>query len=250
MMRIRIFYLSQLHNGEHVAFHKESLEQLLHADPALLGVIEQVGTYNNAVIDQKRSIDVFAASKKSIESEKLDKGRDREYSALKAYLKVYANDENEALSEAAERILFVVRKSAIENGDPTCLGLAKETTAINSLVRNLEPLRSDIELTGATGRLNKLVTANRLFEELQIERNTEKAEKHSGNVKAAREITDAAYNAVMERINAQALLYGGDVFDSYIKKQNAVIEKYANLVAQRKGIAKKSEETEKNKQTS
>jgi hypothetical protein len=138
----------------------------------------------------------------------------------------------------------VVRKSTIENGDPTRLGLAKETTAINSLVRNLEPFRSDIELIGATNRFNELVTSNRLFEELQIKRNIEKAGKHSGNVKAARAVTDTAYNAVVERINAQALLYGGEVFDSYIKEQNAVIEKYINFVARRKGAAKKNEETE------
>jgi hypothetical protein len=240
MMRIRPFYLTQLHNGEHVAFHEESLEQLSRANPARLGVIEQIEPYNNAIIDQQRSIDVFMASEKSAESAKLDKQRDREYSALKAYLKVYANDEDSALSEAAERILFVIRKSAIENGDPTYLGLTKETTAINSLLRNLESLHSEIELTGATNRLNKLATTNRLFEELQIERNVEKAGKHSGNVKAARVTTDAAYNTVVERINAQALLYGGDVFDSYIKEQNTLIDKYANLVAHRKGITKKT----------
>jgi hypothetical protein len=242
MIRIRTFYLPQLHNGEHTAFHKESHEHLLHANPEQLGVSEQATTYDNAIIDQKRSIDIFSASEKSSESEKLDKRRDRGYSAFKAYLKVYANDEDVALCEAAERILFVIRKSAVENGDPLTLGLAKETTAINSLLRNLEPLHSDIELTGATARLNELATANHLFEELQIERNIEKAGKHSGNVKTARAATDAAYNAIVERINAQALLYGGDVFDAYIKEQNAVIDKYANLVAQRKGIAKKGEE--------
>jgi hypothetical protein len=137
----------------------------------------------------------------------------------------------------------VVRKSAIDNGDPTHLGLTKETTAINSLLRNLEPLRADVELIGATNRLNELATANRSFEELQIERNIEKAGKHSGNVKAFRIATDAVYNAIIERINAQALLYGGEVLDSYIKEQNAIIDKYANLIAQRKGFVKKSGET-------
>jgi hypothetical protein len=243
-MEIRTFYLPQLHNGEHVAFHEESLEQLLRANPSSLGVVEQVEAYSNAFTGQKHSIDVFAASEKSAESAKLDKRRDHGYSAFKAYLKVYANDRDTALSEAAERILFAVRKAATDNGDPLLLGLAKETTAINSLVRILEPLRDDIERIGATNRLEELATANRLFEELQIERNLEKAVKHSGNVKAARATTDAAYRAVAGRINAQALLYGGDVFDSYIKEQNAVIDKYANLVAQRKGIAKKSAEND------
>jgi hypothetical protein len=106
-------------------------------------VPKSVEIYRNAISDQKLSIDAFAANEKSYESVKLDKRRDRGYSAFKAYLKVYANDEDNAMSEAAERILFVLRKSAIDNGDPTYLGLAKETTAINSLLRNREPLRSE-----------------------------------------------------------------------------------------------------------
>ncbi|MDR1102603.1 MAG: hypothetical protein LBL42_02480, partial [Tannerella sp.] len=58
-----------------------------------------------------------------------------------------------------------------------------------------------------------------------------------------------AYQDVIKRINAQALLYGGEAFDSFIKGQNAIIDKYANLVAQRKGMAKKGVETETGKLT-
>jgi predicted Zn-dependent protease len=246
-MRIKTFHLPQLHNGESMTFHEESYEQLSHADPAQFGISDPVAIYRDAIAEQRLSIDVFTSSEKSDKSIKLDNQRDRKYSAFKAYLKVYVNDEDSVMSEAAERILFVVRKSALDNGDPTRLGLAKETTAINSLLRNLEPLHADIELIGAAERLNELSTANRLFEELQIERNIEKAGKHSGNVKAARAVTDAAYNTIVELINAQVLLHGGNMFDSYIKEQNTIIDKYANLVAQRKGIVKKNKETEKKK---
>jgi hypothetical protein len=249
IMNIGTFYLPQLHNGEHVAFHSESLEQLNHTGPAVLGVSKQVETYTDTLNEQKQTIDVFVASELSAESDKLDRRRDKAYSAFKAFLKVYANDEDGALSEAAERILFVVRESAIDVGDPLRLGMAKETTAVNSLLRNLEPFRADIELIGAAGRLNELQAANRSFEELQIERNIEKAGKHSGNVKESRAATDAAYKSVVERINAQALLQGGEIFDSFIKEQNAVIEKYDNLVARRKGITKKAKKTETAQQT-
>jgi hypothetical protein len=240
-MNIKKFYLPQLHNGEHVAYHEESLEQLNQADPVVLGVQEQTGTYSLALNEEKLELDVFSASELSPESAKRDKRRDKAYSAFKAFLKVSANDADESVNEAAERLLFVIRKSAIEVGDPLRLGLAKATTAINSLLRNIEPLRADIELTGATNRLNELAAANRSFEELQIERNLEKAGKRSGNVRAARAVTDAAYNSVIERINAQALLQGGNTFDAFIKAQNAIIDKYDNVVAQRKGAAKKIE---------
>jgi hypothetical protein len=221
-----------------VAYHSESIEQLNRADHSLLGVTVQAETYRLALNEEKLEIDVFSASELSPESTRLDKQRDKAYSRLKAWLKVYANDMDNAVSEAAERLLFVLRKSAIELGDPLTLGLSKATTAINSLLRNLEPLRSDIELTGAIAKLNELEAANRAFEELQIERNLEKAGKRSGNVKAARTVTDAAYQALVERINAQALLYGGEIFDSFIKAQNAIIDKYASLIAQRKSKVK------------
>ncbi|MDR1129968.1 MAG: DUF6261 family protein [Prevotellaceae bacterium] len=248
-MEVKNFYFPQMHNGEHTAFHGESFEQLNRANPALLGVPEQTDAYGKALNEQKLTVDVFAASELSPESLELDRSRDKKYSAFKAYLKVYANDANEVLSGAAERLLFVVRKSAIDAGNPLRLGMVKETVAINSLLRNLEPLRADVELIGATGRLQALETANRSFEELQIARNLEKADKHPSNVKDARIVTDAAYQAVIERINAQALLYGGEAFNAFIKGQNAIIDKYANLVAQRKGMAKKGGETETGKLT-
>jgi hypothetical protein len=243
-MNIKAFYLAQLHNGEHVAYHSESLEHLIRANPVSLGVSEQTETYKDAMNEEKLTIDVLTASELSTESEKLDHKRDKAYSALKAYLKLCANDEDSSVSEVAERILFVLRESAAEVGNPLYLGLAKETTAINSLLRNLEPLQDDVELIGATNRVNALKNANRAFEELQIERNIEKAGKHSGNVKEARAATDAAYKSIAGRINAQALLQGGTDFDPFIKEQNAIIDKYANLVMQRKGMTKKTEKSE------
>jgi hypothetical protein len=239
-MKIRSFYLAQLHNGEHATYHFESLEHLKLANPDSLGVSEEVKTYEDALDNQKQTIDVFAATESSSESYQLDGKRDKSYRAFKAYLKVYVNDEDPVLSSAAERLLFIVRESAIELGDPLSLSLAKETTAINSLLRNLEPLQADIELIGAGKRLNELKNANSAFEKLQIERNIEKAGKHSGNVKDARIVTDLAYKTIVERINAQALLYGSAAFETFIKEQNAIIDKYATLVARRKGIAKKA----------
>jgi hypothetical protein len=237
-MRIKKFYMPQMHNGEHVEFHVESHEQLNQENPAALGISEQAGTYGNAINEEKQSIAVFSASELSSESLKLDQVRGKAYSAFKAWLKVYANDTYSSLSEAAERLLFVVRKSAIDAGDPLSLGLTQETSAINSLLQSLEPLRPDIDLIGATNKLYALEAANRAFEKLQIERNIEKAGKRSGNVQEFRAVTDTAYNAIVERINAQALLQGSGAFESFIRKQNAVIDKYSNLVAQRKGRTK------------
>lgn len=228
-------------NGENVNFHNESLEQLENANPAQLGVEEQTRTYGSACGDLKLSFDVFEASELSAESSRLDVCRDRAYSGFKSYVKVCLNDDDEEQSEAAERIIAVIRKTEREIGNPLLLGLAKESTALSSLSRNLAPLAADVERIGATGRLRKLETANQEYIDLQFERYLEQSAKPSGDVKAARVVADAAYKDIVARINAQILLNGDERFAAYVKAQNALIERYSRIVAQRRGRAGKKE---------
>ncbi|MDR1896786.1 MAG: DUF6261 family protein [Prevotellaceae bacterium] len=96
------------------------------------------------------------------------------------------------------------------------MGLAKESTALTSLLRNLEPFAADIERIGATNRLKRLEEANQAYIDLQFERYIEKSSKHSGDVKAARAVA-AAYKDIIDRINAQILLNGDEGFASYVK---------------------------------
>jgi hypothetical protein len=238
------FYLPQLHNGENVNFHHESLKQLDSADPAKLGVKEQAEAYQAAYDELTLTVDVFSASELSPESTRLDTRRDHSYSAFKAYTKVYLNDDDEKKSAAAERIIAVIRKEERELGNPVLLGLTKETTALSSLLRNLEPLTADIEQIEAVGRLQNLKNANQTFADLQFERYIEKSEKHSGDVKAARAVSDAAYKDIIARINAQILLNGDEGFASYVKAQNALIERYRLIVARRRGRGGKEAEAE------
>jgi hypothetical protein len=240
MRVISSIYLSHLHNGENVAFHLETLEQLDHAGLSGLGVQEQVDEYRTVQAELKLSLDVFSASDLSTELIRMDKQRDRSYSAFKSYIKVYLNDDDEQKIEAAERIMSVIRKSASEVGNPLLLGMTKETTALSSLIRNLEPLAGDIELIGASNRLNRLKETNQQFTGLQFDRTIEQSLKHSGDVKAARIVADAVYKKITERINAQILLNSDEAFIPYIKAEEAVIEKYNNLLAKRKGLAKKT----------
>jgi hypothetical protein len=53
-------------------------------------------------------------------------------------------------------------------------GLAKESTVLLSLLRNLDPLAADIARIGATDRLKNLENANQAYADLQFERYIEK----------------------------------------------------------------------------
>ena len=231
-------YLPQLQNGENVNFHLDSVEQLEQSDIALLGVTEQFPEYKASVRELENTIDVFSASALSKESLRLDQIRDRKYSAMKAFVKVMLNDDDEVKVAAAERIMDVIRKSEQEFGNPIFLSMVKESTALSSLVRNLEPLSDDVRLIDAESKLNGLKEANQAFIDLQFERYIEKSTKHSGDVKAARTVADAIYRKIVARVNAQILLNGNAELSAYVKAQNAVVDKYKTIVAQRKGRKK------------
>jgi hypothetical protein len=231
-------YLSQLQVGENSNFHHETLEVLENSDTEQLGVLEQVVEYKAAVVELDDTIDVFSASELAKASARIDEVRDRKYSAFKAFTKVMINDDDEAKTAAAERIIVVLRNSEQELGNPLTLGMVKESTALSSLVRNLEPLASDIQLIGAEDKLNNLKEANQSFIDLQFDRHIEKSTKHSGDTKAARSSVDTIYKNIIARINARILLHGEESFSTYVKAQNDVIAKHKALVAQRKGRKK------------
>jgi hypothetical protein len=242
---INNIYLPQLHHSESLSFHHDSLEQMDRADPVRLGVDQQVRDYRFSCEDLKLTIDVFSTGTLSQESLRRDNIRERSYAAVKAYTKVYLNDEDEANVAAAERIISVIRQSDQEVGNPLRIGMTKKTTAIASLLRNLEPLSDDIRQIGADARIRRLADANQAFIDLQFERYLEQSNKHSGDVKAACAVANAAYKQVIERVNARILLEGEEAFLPYINAQNTIIEKYKTLIAQRKGKKKNSKQVDK-----
>ncbi len=232
---INDFYQPQMQNGEFVTFHNDSLEEMEQAD---LGrwFTPELDIYRDCVKGMNRTFAVFSASSLSPEITRLDQVRDKCYSALKAFVKVHMNDDEDVeKSAAAERIMFIIRKTAVDAGNPLLLGLTKETAAINNLLTNLEPAANDIELIGATRKLEKLADANRAFARLNIDRDTEKGEKPSGDMKPVRVKTTDAYNEVVAMVNAQIRLHKDEELTRLALTHNTTIEKYKNIVAQRKG---------------
>jgi hypothetical protein len=232
---IHDFYQSQMQNGEFIAFHNDTLEEMERANIGRWFTLES-DAYRDRVTETGRTFAVFSASSLSPEITRLDQVRGQRYSALKAFVKVQANDDEDAeKAAAAERILFIIRKTAIDAGNPLRLGLVKETAAINTLLANLEPVTGDIEQIGATRQLEKLADANRAFAGLHIDRDTEKGDKPSGDMKPVRAVATDAYDELAAMINAYMRLHKDEELGRLVRTHNATIEKYKNLIAQRKG---------------
>jgi hypothetical protein len=232
---INDFYQPQMQNGEFVAFHNETLEE---TERAGLGqrFTPEMDAYRDRIKGMNRTYAVFSASSLSPEITRLDQVRDKRYSALKAFVKVQVNDDEDTeKAAAAERVLFIIRKTDIDTGRPLLLGMAKATAAINTLLANLEPVAADIERIGATRNLEKLAEVNRTFAGLYIDRDVEKGEKPSGDMKPSCTAVTAAYKELASMINAYIRLHKDEEFNRFVRTHNATIEKYKNMIAQRKG---------------
>jgi ElaB/YqjD/DUF883 family membrane-anchored ribosome-binding protein len=100
---------------------------------------------------------------------------------------------------------------------------------------------------GLTPWLNALEPVNNEFKSLTRERYGEATEKTDIVLRKARQRVDAAYNAIVERINAAIVIEGKDGYRDFVNALNTIIKKYADILAQRKGKAAAKKEKSENK---
>lgn len=237
MESINSFYTPQMRSGETVAFHTDTLNEIENADVEQL-FPQSMETYRNAVKNLQQTYDVVSASELSVQARLLDGKRDKCWSTFRAHLKVCVyGDDVPATKAAADKVWFVLRSAMKEVGDPIELGMTRKSAAIESIIRNLLKCSDEIELIGAKPYLEKLEGVNSDFAEMQIARDVEKGSKPSGNMKTARAVAREAYRTLKDDINAWARFHQNENIQlfSLIRTHNATIEKYRNLVAQRKG---------------
>jgi hypothetical protein len=120
--------------------------------------------------------------------------------------------------------------------------LNEETSSVYNLVQDLvNTYQNEVQLTHLDEWITELEAANNAFEQLVKDRYEEGAVKTDLVMKTVRTQVDAVYKNICDRINACAFLEDGDTSESgtlllsFIKYFNQVIEKYANIIAQRYG---------------
>lgn len=231
---IKNFYQTEMQNGEFVTFHTDSLAQM-EQHGIKNKFLPQIELYRTRIDELRRTYAVYAASELTTESEKQDQARDRAYSAFKSFVKVCLNEDDQGVVDAAERVMFVIRKTEIDTGNPLRLPSNKETASINSLIANLALLNADIELMGAKTRFARLADVNQAYADLQLDRYEEKSEKPSGDTKTSRLAVEEAYRAVADRINALLLLNQDEELLPFVGTHNVTIDNYKTRIAMRKG---------------
>jgi hypothetical protein len=120
-------------------------------------------------------------------------------------------------------------------GNVARLPLNEETAAIYNLLQELNGnYASDVATVGIGDWVQELEAQNNAFEHLYKERYDETALRTDLVMKDVRTQIDAAYRTIIERIDALCVIEGSEIYTTFIKRLNAVVEKYHNNVAMRK----------------
>ena len=199
-----------------------------------LGISGFYPFFHEGVVLAQQTHGVLSGNPLTEAKNKAEHYRDSRYTAFSTFVRSATYDANQAVSEAADRVLSVI--DAI--GNPTRLSDSKETAELFNLQTNLLPYRTELALIGADGRLTDLINANDEFVRLQNEWYKAGGEKPSGNMFVVRRQLDPIYRNIINCINSFATHKGMADYESFIVAHNELIVQYQTVIAQRKTRAK------------
>jgi hypothetical protein len=231
-MKITKIDASRLRNDEHFQFHTNFKTLVSKAGAAALNVQPQFEAYLTLYAQEDEALKKIMKSAITADIQDADKQRDLLFRGMTDANKSALNHFNPAVREAAKRLKIVFDTY----GNLAQKPLNEETSGIYNLLQDLNgKYAQDAATAGLTDWMAELGASNAAFDQLTIARYEESGMKTDLVMKECRKAVDEAYRALIERINAYALIAADAAYADFIPTFNAVIEKYSNTVEQRRG---------------
>jgi hypothetical protein len=233
---MELLYINTTHldNSTHVQFHADFHTFVNRHDTLKLKIAAQLASYINARANLDAAFKKIRKSKHTADIKKADHFRDETWKALKNALKWALNHSDPEIQKDAETVKIVFDTY----GKLDERAYDKETADIDNMVQDLEEKYSK---EVATAELTKWVTelkkANEVFKNLMLERYDETVSKTVPTMRDARLKIDEDYYSIVKYINAAILIEGEDDYSEFVTAFNAVIKRYLDIMAQRKGRA-------------
>jgi hypothetical protein len=229
MKEINEINLQRMNNGAHFTFVSNILARA-EADTAVQAQAKIKALANALKAAVAAEDDVLKVSQKSLLTDDIteaDNERDVIYSKFKKAVKSFLDMPVTDMAKAAKELNQLIIDYKISPRDQ----LDKETGLMMNFIADLEKKYSE---QVATLALNTFVThmkdANEHVRELTLQRTDERTNITVGALKTARAATDDAYRALVKMVNAFALVYDGDEYDSFINYVNTEVVHYKREV--------------------
>jgi hypothetical protein len=242
MQEIENFYLKNLGNGQHLAFHDQLIAYIEKKTATALNIEDAFEAYKQVFARERLA---FMPQRKSAFSGGIvaaHRQRGKVYQGLKHVVKAGAFHWDKEKIRAARILLDVLRHF----GDVSTKGKLVATSAAFLLASSCKKnYAAELSLLGATEWIDALAEANEQVEGLMAKRNSELAKLPKVRMVDVRPEVDEAYRNIIRRVNALVILQGVEQYAGFIGFANAHIADYRLKLAQHLGrLAKKRRDKE------
>lgn len=235
--------LARLRNEEHFQFQTEFTDLVTETGAEALNIETQFTAYQPLYAQENEALQVIRKSATTKELADADTDRDTLYRGLADAVNSGLNHFNADKRAASARLKIVFD----QYGNVARKTYDEETAAITKLVQEATGTYSaDVATSGLADWVIELDAKNKAFDALMKSRYSEEAGKTELRMKSVRLDIDAAYRDIINRLDALMLINGSANYEAFVRELNTRVEKYNNIIAQRKGRNAKDNDDNKN----
>ena len=242
MVQISKFNPSYLRNEEHFNFLTDLSELITAATPAALNIADEYAAFTPLLAEEANVLEIIRKNSYTESVIEADEVRDQIFNFIKASVKTQTKSYDAAIAASAAKVLNIINNyTAVSQ-----FGLQEETGKIINLLDDLKQTSVMALCTqiGIKAHITELENANNRFKTLMTDRRAEEAQKP---LRSAGELIDeikAPYNAIIDKINALALVNGEADYKDFVSKANALITEYRKVVMMRRSRSADADEPE------
>lgn len=218
----------KLTTGAIVDFHTRVNELIAATTPAALHVEDLTETYA-AQLDTLNSVVNRATAYQNTQlMEQKDKERDNLFSVIRNVVKAHATNTLPAKNEAAVRLGAVMAPYE----DLRRHQYNKETTELRGLIKQLKANAGLTATLGIDEEIAELETVNEAFDnafKAKTEEQAARQEQKGIDTKEAVADISGTYEAMVQRINAYALIQPDETTGKFINDLNGIIDLFNNI---------------------
>ena len=214
MAKIPLFNKTHLRYGAHFSVMTSFGEKVASLAESESMLTAAYNAFKSALDYEDGAIKIARASEYSDQILKEDTKRDRLYSNGKATVEMWVALGIEPMATAAQAVLKEYNNYKVE----TTAQYDQETGLMLNFLQPFETaaMKEKLQTLGLTAVFEQMKIANEAVRSLISQRGDERAANAAFDIKKARQATDAAYDKLVERINALQVLDETGKYNAFI----------------------------------
>lgn len=239
-MKCKRLKTEELRNEEWFQFYTEFKDLTTRYGAQAIDIEALFATFSQLYADADEALEIIRKSATTEQLIEADNSRDAVFRGFVDAVKSAGNHFDPAKKEAAKRLQIILN----QYGNIARKPYDQETASLYNFLQDVNAKADEIALLGLADWTTQLDAENKAFDALMKSRYDETASKTALRMKDVRVETDRCYRDILDRLDALMLINGEERYAPYVKELDVRIERFANILAQRKGRSKKDNEPE------